>query len=1325
MGEPKKSFSLNPTVPTVFGREPEQLKNLPVVESSVKRPEDSSYYRNKSDPKRQYLSNNKDPTSIKPPTAVIPTTSATHYDQVPVIRHAERHRSMAVDDHSYPPSTSGPYFPESHQQSTQPRFHPISSSEEIEYTRKRAAAAPVDPQLAEKRGRKESPMQPTSFQYPNHNAIYRPSADKMHTDFQRHQTHLPVQEHPRMVMQQHHHHPAYGHHPQQVGIADYRMAPPPPQPSPVVAEQPHKSDKPEAAYNGPHHDTKQGYSYNSHPSHWYNRPPHSTEPSSQSIYREPPSTEPTYPDPTKYGGYRINQLLGASTPTSTELPTVVHKPLVDPPISSPLKGADQQVIIKLRNNLEAKEIEKQQQQQQHKLRHQSSSETSPEDEGASMLAARIRTKGELKGFTAIPVQSLPAIPPNDEPSPHLEEPLKTEDMHDRLKAEFEHFSNDMETTASGFDLMNWGDACDEFQQQLETGGPSAATTGGSSSVMAIKKRPRGRPSMQKRILDSDMLFETVEPELPLENLPGTDYKCDIDQSVVEIVKAENKVIAKIEEEAGASSSSDEDTPLVVLRQQSLNEAKIRLEVEGFSSSVKDSTDSGRADRDSILDRLCEKSAKCKQREKRELEKKITIKSSSDSEAAADLDRSKRTKKIIRKPRTRIGVKSNSSGLDSSDNDEQGSVQDSNKRKKMSGSSSSDDSEPIGLKKKLAKLQSDAASSSDEAPDIKTTPATKSKDKDFSSSEEEKNTTINQEEEKTPPNKKLTKTNHIELTIAETMTRSKRKREEEKEIANSKVLRNDKIIKNIPKIDVTKKTSTVMNSVIVAKPNLNISKTAKTTKTADEVTDELKSPLAKKRASNRLGIKHQPESESSEEESEPQAEAASVARLRTRSSKSINETTPDKGKSHPSSDKTEKYTRKEKTKGALKCIAGKESPAPKAAEPDWALQQQQLYEYKRSLKIPDSLINICRTWQRKSTSLPDLDPQHSSDASEHFSEHKRKLNDTPASSSSTNEQTPKKETKRGRPSNAAKAMKNSLPPAPPPPPTHSACSEPPSEVDEPPKSKSIIDLLHQRVIRPCGKTSKKFRPTNNCNEPRLIPQTKETELLSTPGVEAETVFKKHHNVFEPAILKSRTRKEHNVQKKQDIIRGVFGCDSDRPASAPPLTVETNPNGVTIKTEAESFSHTYDETFQQIMQKMNCNIGERIRKANKSIVDEKPEVPKMEEDEDAETKHPPVVLLQTIKQEKIDHDTDSVMNATEDDETQDMIILNECDIKEEEMMLDDRVDTPSVMSEREGQTPTSMLTMFRSKKNRGSRRKGSSGRICVILFVILISILIDIY
>lgn len=1295
---------MNPTVPTVFGREPEQLKNLPVVESSVKIPEDSSYYRNKSDPKRQYLSNNKESNSSK---AAIPTTSATLYDQVPVIRHPERHRPMVVVDHpSYPPSSSSsvPYFPDNYQHTT--RFHPMDTTKDIEYHRKRTAAAPLDPQLADKRPRNESLIQPTPSQYPH--AYYRPSTDKMAAEYQRHPIHHPpAQEPPRIAMQQQH--PAYGHHPQPVGIPDYRMAPPPPQPSPVVAEQSHKSDKPEAAYNGPYPETKQGYSFNSHPSHWYSRPPNSVEPTPRTTYREPPQSEPTYPDPTKYGGYRINQLIGSSnTASPPEPPTIVPNKPADP--ASPHKGADQQVITKLRNNLEAKEIEK---QQQHKLRHQSSSETSPEDDGASMLAARIRTKGELKGFTPIAIEPIIPTAPNDEPPSIPSETVKSEDMHDRLKAEFENFSNDMETTSSGFDLMNWGDACDEFQQQLETGGQAVtatttATTPTGSSSGAIKKRPRGRPALPKRILDSDLLFETVEPEIPLENLPGTDYKCDIDQSVVAIVKAENKVVAKTEEvaaAAAASSSSDEDTPLVVLRQQSLNEAKIRLEVEGFSSSVKDSTDSGRAERESILDRLCEKSAKCKQREKRELEKKITIKSSSDSEAAADLDRSKRTKKIIRKPRTRIGLKSASSGLDSSDNDDVESVREPSKRKKLSGgSSSSDDSEPIGMKKKLVKLQSDVASSSDEGPHSHTTKSTNPQEKDSSSSEEER------EEEKTPPNKKLPKTNHIGLTVAETMTRSKRKREQEEEIANSKVLRNDKVIKNIPKIDVTKKNSPVTNSPVASKPNSNISKTPKTSKTADENTDDLKSPLAKKRSSNRLGIKQQPESESSEAESEPQVNPASVARFRTRSSKSINETTPDKGKTVAGSDKAERSARK--TKSALK---GKDSPAPKAAEPDWALQQQQLYEYKRSLKIPDSLINICRTWQRKSTSLPDLDPQHSSDTSEHFSEHKRKMMETPASSSSTAEQTPKKESKRGRPSNASKAaqfLKTSLPPAPPPPAPPSDCNtEPPSEVDEPPKSKSIIDLLHQRVIRPCGKTSKKFRPTN---EPRLIPQTKENELLPTPGVDSDTAFKKHLNVFEPAVLKSRTRKEHNVQKKQDIIRGVFGCDSDRPASAPPLSLDPNPNGLTIKTEGQSFSHTYDQTFEQIMQKMNCNIGERIRKAKKPTADEVTTKKEAEEENDGDVERKPVVvLLQTIKQEKIDHDTDSVMNATEDDdETQDTLLLNECDIKEEEeMILDDgRVDTPSGMSEREGQTPTSMLSIFRSnKKNRGSRRKGSSGKI----------------
>lgn len=227
--------------------------------------------------------------------------------------------------------------------------------------------------------------------------------------------------------------------------------------------------------------------------------------------------------------------------------------------------------------------------------------------------------------------------------------------------------------------------------------------------------------------------------------------------------------------------------------------------------------------------------------------------------------------------------------------------------------------------------------------------------------------------------------------------------------------------------------------------------------------------------------------------------------------------------------------------------------------------------------------------------------------------------------------------------------------------------------------SIIDVLHQRVFRPANKL-KKNQKLLNYNEPKLIPQTKETELLSTPGVDNNDAIFGKKKLFDTIVLKSRTRTENQVQKTKEIIREVFGGD-DRPASAPPLSCE-------VTSENESLEClTFDQKYAKFLEKMNIDFSDKFKKVEATKIETKPTIPYGNVE---------------IKLERMD---------VEDDETQDTEInaIERTDfVIKEEAIEKEECDTPSVISERDGLTPTGYRLLVKKKKgNRAGRRKGSSG------------------
>lgn len=989
--------------------------------------------------------------------------------------------------------------------------------------------------------------------------------------------------------------------------------------------QPYKTDA------KPYYNNEPGYVPNTNPQY----PKQDTNPPLQVYQQQWPQNQPTLqPDSSKQPYYpapevrrykEFNQSTHPPQP-STDIaarPNHRYNP-IDASSSrnqTTLKGADQTVISKLRTNLEMKEIEK-----QKMLRNQSSTETVEDDNQksdiASLIAARIRTKGELKGFTPIPADPEPKSDPSNRCDDENKIDLQAVGTIPDIGSDGDN--------ASAFDLLDWGSACNDFVEQLQGAG--------------TKKRGRRRRGRSSLI---DTEFETVEQEVPLENLPGIEYKCDIDENVVNIVKAENKShqddsvnnSAKKDED----SSSDEDKPLLFLRQKSLNElGKLKAaqdddavnESSTFSESTKQSSDK----RTNVLAKLSEKLSKNKkgqQREKRENEKRISIASSSESDDEISSKANKRHKKTVRKPRTRssVGYK-NTSDDETSENGSKNSKRKNDHTKRKKSGKSSSDSEPLKQRKKNPKVDSDdKTDSGEESDDVKLVTIKQ----EVISDDDDSDCKI--EMLKTPVKKEP---GAVSVKMEETMTRSKRKQELERQKANSKVLRNEKMVKNVSVCERKSCDPKKGNEKNSPKSKCKSKDDGKRKSDDTETGESSKNDSPKKKGFRVASV----QSISSDSE---ETEVEVSLRRRTRSAKSMDQRTPEKSKNAVEKVSEKKWSRNTPQKKATKEPISK--PSIEQYPPGW---ENDVYAFKRSLKIPASLITIKRpSWYRKSISLPDLDP-HSSDTSDTFSE-KKQLFLKPFSELSDRKPS-KKDSKNSRPVNATTTNEQNVP----------VPEKVPEKRPDDLRSKSIIDLLHQKIIHPVNRNSKKSRLLSN--EPKLLPQSNEIELLPTPG--AENVFK-HQSVFETNVLKSRTRKEYRVQKNQEIIREVFGCD-DRPASAPPLHANVDNKVPAI---------TFDQKYKQYLEKMNMDFGDS--KLAKCEI--KPDV-------------------SIVKQEKLDDD--SLLN----DETQDTEI-NECernalDIKDEPIDSNER-DTPSV-SEREGITPSSFsLIRKRGRGARGSRRKGSSG------------------
>lgn len=415
------------------------------------------------------------------------------------------------------------------------------------------------------------------------------------------------------------------------------------------------------------------------------------------------------------------------------------------------RRADQSTILKLKTNLELKE--------QKRLIISSRSEpgddfdNQQQQQKKELSPRQFRTKGELKGFIPLPMR----VEVNKvTTSPNLPSVLSAQ---------------------SAFDLLDWGSACNDFVQQLETG----------------KKKTK-----KKRPFAADKIGDVKQDDKTATQIPGT-----IANNLSEVPKEVMKLLNKTDN----TSSSDEDKPL--------------LDLVNAQCDTKHS-------HNTAVEKISEKILRnIREKQRLELEQKLAARLGrpSSSESETDARRAMRTTKRVRRLRKRatLGIKKTDEELSV---EEKETEEELTMKRRCSKSISKLDDLTSSDEDKKKLYSSDKKSSTDRKFDQKSSKTAK-----VTSSKEEhtkQHTSTESSESEEPTSNKISKLSSAKnvkklkdlgdgssiknlLEEEETMTRSKRKLEIEKKLSNSKILRNEKIVQNVArgrrsKADVSTSTS---------------------------------------------------------------------------------------------------------------------------------------------------------------------------------------------------------------------------------------------------------------------------------------------------------------------------------------------------------------------------------------------------------------------------------------------------------------------------------------------------------------------------------------
>ncbi|KAM7355302.1 uncharacterized protein ACRADG_001422 isoform 1-T3 [Cochliomyia hominivorax] len=394
-------------------------------------------------------------------------------------------------------------------------------------------------------------------------------------------------------------------------------------------------------------------------------------------------------------------------------------------------------------------------------------------------------------------------------------------------------------------------------------------------------------------------------------------------------------------------------------------------------------------------------------------------------------------------------------------------------------------------------------------------------------EEDENEDEEQEEE---DHKSKTKLNKQALN---TMTRSKRKQELEQQLANSKVLRNDKIIRNFSNANSTNKIKrkytrkyNTVNSLLESGGLSRESGIMKSTR--------LKAKL--ERNGGKLNLI-----------------------------------------------KTNITIKQNNLKiGCNKEAANNKLKSPKA-ENVHDRNDIDLYRFKRALKVPPSLINIKHPGAHKAASLPDL--ERHAEALEAYAKKREK--------NCLNKQNKLKSTKSNKHIKSEKGAENKQQTEEQEEPKsiidllHSRVTKA-SGMNV--RNKTTTTTAVYRPTKPCCTTSSN---NNNCgmfsetsqttesSELQMLPELKKDSDLEDENDDNDSTNgkKRHFSIFDTKVLPTKTRTESKLQQKKENIREIFVGD-DRPASAPPEMTQMLDS---------SEKMTYEQKYEQFLQQMNIVVS----------------------------------------------------------------------------------------------------------------------------------------
>ncbi|XP_065360380.1 uncharacterized protein LOC135954228 [Calliphora vicina] len=860
------------------------------------------------------------------------------------------------------------------------------------------------------------------------------------------------------------------------------------------------------------------------------------------------------------------------------------------------------------------------------------------------FTARIRTKAELKGFTFNPPPPPPIQMPeiNHKPaSPAKVVTIKQEEVEEDLLLPVDKIKEEVVSkielpSIPGLDdefeeknLLDfgWSNTCNNFMEQLLTR-PSP------------KKKCNTNIPLNKACKDADMVVTSSEAvtttttmKLPQENhnfstMESADNTtrssfARLDAGVESSITFNNvnqdslnsqcsgfihKKMSKTDREkkryqqekrlaerlkAKQSSSESEDEldkrkterlkkPLMKTKNK-LKSAKTGSNTNSNSSSSTTPTDKNRfsdCGSDSTSTGMTEEKSNAIQKSPIKIEIKQEI-----------LDKEEHVEKLKNNEQEKCDIKLK-------DEDKKDKMEDKTKKKSCNISSKAAKEEKQTIKKEPSNNKAEERNKTKQEEKSSTEASEHENEEEDEEEEEEEDDEEEEEDEEVDANKTKVNTNpkgKITKQALNTMTRSKRKQELEQQLANSKVLRNDKVIRNFANSNSSNKIK------------------RKYTRKYNTVNSLLESGGL----SRESGI-------------------MKSTRLRAKLERNGGKLNLVKNNKTKSNNKLQNNN--------IKDSAGNKM---KNSKPENVHERNviDLYRFKRALKVPPSLINIKHPGAHKiAASLPDL--ERHAEALEAYAKKREKnsqKNQTKVKSSknySGSKLKPEAGNTSGHRMAVSEEPKSIIDLL------HSRVTKA-SGINV--RNKTTTTTAVYRPTKPCCTTSSNnVKPplsnsNNNCgmfsetsqttesSELQMLPELKKDSDIEEDNDDNDSTNgkKRHFSIFDTKVLPTKTRTESKLQQKKENIREIFVGD-DRPASAPPEITQT-----LDATE----KMTYEQKYEQFLQQMNIVVSaDTLGRLGRTAAAKKlPGLPTANSQQD--------LSALNIKQEEFDTESTSVIDADE--------------------------------------------------------------------------------